>query len=511
MSDVSSNQGVIVIVDDNPTNLGVLFDFLTDSGFKVLVAQDGESALQKVEYARPDLILLDIMMPGIDGFETCRRLKANPVVRDIPVIFMTALSETVDKVRGFDLGAVDYVTKPVQQEEVRARVATHLTIRNLQKKLEAQNIQLQQEIQDKQRAEESLREAEAKYRSIFENATEGIFQASPDGRYITVNPAMARIYGYKSPTALMSQVTNIGRQIYVEPMRLEDLAALMEKYDVLSDVESQVYRKDGSIIWVSENIRPVRDNSGNLLYYEGTVSDITERRQTEVALRHARKRAELLLLNILPQPVAERLKRGEHTIAESFEEVSVLFADLVDFTKFSTQTSPTELVEILNTIFSKFDQLAERHGLEKIKTIGDAYMVVAGLPTPRPDHAQAIAQMALDMKAAIAEFNAETDRSFNIRIGINSGPVVAGVIGIKKFSYDLWGDTVNTASRMESLGIPGCIQVTTDTYKRLQDRYRFEARGPILVKGKGEMIAHLLLGPKVPAHTEPFPVPSEYP
>jgi PAS domain S-box-containing protein len=494
MSQENFNKGVIVIVDDKPTNLGVLFDFLTDSGFRVLVAQDGESAIQKVEYAHPDLILLDVMMPGIDGFETCRRLKANESTKDIPVIFMTALSETVDKVKGFDLGAVDYVTKPVQQEEVRARVTTHLTIRNLQKKLQAQNLELQQKIKEKEQAEESLRVAEEKYRSIFENASEGIFQITSEGRYITANLALAQIYGYESPEELMSQIVDIGEQLYVEPMRRDDLAALLNRDDTLSDVESQVYRKDGSIIWISENIRTVRDAKGAVLYYEGTVSDVTERRQADLALRLARRKSELLLINILPQAVAERLKRGQRTIAESFEEVTVLFADLVDFTKFSTQTSPTELVEILNVIFSKFDRLAERNGLEKIKTIGDAYMVVAGLPTPRPDHAQAIAQMALDMQAAIAQFNAETGESFSIRIGINSGPVVAGVIGIKKFSYDLWGDTVNTASRMESHGLPGCIQVTATTYERLREEYIFEKRGIVLVKGKGEMTTYLLTG-----------------
>jgi PAS domain S-box-containing protein len=502
MCDENSNKAVIVIVDDKPTNLGVLFDFLTDSGFKVLVAQDGESAIQKVEYAHPDLILLDVMMPGIDGFETCRRLKANPSTQDIPVIFMTALSDTVDKVKGFSLGAVDYVTKPVQQEEVRARVNTHLTIRNLHKKLEAQNLQLQQGIKERQQAEESLRQAEEKYRSIFENASEGIFQATPDGRYITANSALARIFGYALPEELMTQISNIGQQLYVEPMRRDDLAALLESEDTLSDFESQVYRKDGSIIWISENIRAVRDVNGVLLYYEGTVADITERKQSEVALRLARKKAELLLLNVLPQPVAERLKRGQRTIAESFEAVTVLFADLVDFTKFSTRTSPTELVEILNVIFSMFDRLAQQHGLEKIKTIGDAYMVVAGLPTPRPDHAEAIAKMALDMQSAILQFNAEHNEAFRIRIGINSGPVVAGVIGIKKFSYDLWGDTVNTASRMETHGIPGCIQVTAATYELLRDKYVFEERYPIQVKGKGEMTTYLLIGPKYSASDE---------
>lgn len=496
MSDENFNKNVIVIVDDKPTNLGVLFDFLTDSGFKVLVAQDGESALQKVEYAHPDLILLDVMMPGIDGFETCRRLKAQESTKDIPVIFMTALSDTVDKVKGFNLGAVDYVTKPVQQEEVRARVTTHLKLRNLQKKLEAQNLQLQEEIEQRKNAEESLREAEAKYRSIFENASDGIFQSNPEGRYITANRALARIYRYCSPEELMTQITNIWRQLYVDPTRSEDIATLLQMEDTVSDIESQVYRKDGKIIWISENIRTVRDSNGAVVYYEGTVADITERKKSEVALRQARKKAELLLLNILPQPIAERLKKGQRTIADSFEEVTVMFADLVEFTKYSAQTSPQALVETLNVIFSMFDRLAEKHGLEKIKTIGDAYMVVAGLPTPRKDHAEAMAQMALDMREAIAQYNSENGESFKIRIGINSGPVVAGVIGIKKFSYDLWGDTVNTASRMESQGQPGQIQVTRATYERLQAQYLFDERFPIHVKGKGEMTTYLLTGKK---------------
>ncbi|HEY9893761.1 MAG TPA: response regulator, partial [Candidatus Sericytochromatia bacterium] len=400
MLDETINKGVIVIVDDKPTNLGVLFDFLTDSGFKVLVAQDGESAIQKVEYAHPDLILLDVMMPGIDGFETCRRLKENESTQDIPVIFMTALSDTAAKVKGFSLGAVDYVTKPVQQEEVKARVTTHLTIRNLQKRLQTQNLHLQQEIRERQQAEASRREAEEKYRSIFENATEGIFQVTPEGRYITANPALARILGYDSPEELMSQVTNFIQQLYVQPMLREDLDALLLRYDFVSDVESQVYRQDRLIIWISENIRTVKDADGTLLYYEGTVADITERRKTEDALRHAREQSERLLLNILPQAIAERLKKSNSTIAESFEEVTVMFADLVDFTKYSAQTSPTELVEMLNVIFSTFDQLAQQHHVEKIKTIGDAYMAVAGLPTPCSDHAQAIAQMALDMQEA---------------------------------------------------------------------------------------------------------------
>lgn len=208
------------------------------------------------------------------------------------------------------------------------------------------------------------------------------------------------------------------------------------------------------------------------------------------------EKAERLLQNILPQAIAERLKKEQRTIADNFAEVTVLFADIVGFTQLAAQTSPVELVNLLNQIFSAFDQLAEQHGLEKIKTIGDAYMVVGGLPTPREDHAEAIAQMALDMQNEITRFNIANGLNFSIRIGINTGPVVAGVIGLKKFIYDLWGDTVNIASRMESHGKPGSIQLTAATKECLHDKYHLEERGSIQIKGKGEMTTYLLIGIK---------------
>jgi class 3 adenylate cyclase len=209
------------------------------------------------------------------------------------------------------------------------------------------------------------------------------------------------------------------------------------------------------------------------------------------------EKVERLLLNILPQPIAERLKNETITIADSFAEVTIMFADIVGFTPLAARLSATEIVNLLNQIFSAFDQLAERHDLEKIKTIGDAYMVVGGLPTPRANHAEAIAEMALDMQQEIARFNGEINETFSIRIGINTGPVVAGVIGLKRSIYDLWGDAVNIASRMESHGLPNCIQVSQATYELLRDKYVFEERGVIDVKGKGEMFTYLLIGRKV--------------
>ena len=218
-----------------------------------------------------------------------------------------------------------------------------------------------------------------------------------------------------------------------------------------------------------------------------TVADRAER-----AAERERDRSESLLLNILPAPIAARLKDGPATIADSFASVTVLFADLVGFTTLSTRISTHELILLLNEVFSEFDALAEKHGLEKIKTIGDAYMVVGGVPSARADHADAIAAMALDMRDVIARRPLTAGERLGVRIGIHSGPVVAGVIGTRKFSYDLWGDTVNTASRMESHGEPGRIQVSDATRALLSDEFAVEARGAIAIKGKGEMTTWFL-------------------
>ncbi|MBE9227033.1 DUF3365 domain-containing protein [Phormidium sp. LEGE 05292] len=222
----------------------------------------------------------------------------------------------------------------------------------------------------------------------------------------------------------------------------------------------------------------------------------SELQKANAQLADEREKSERLLLNILPEPIANRLKEGHKSIADGFTEVTILFADLVNFTELSEKVTPTQLVALLNEIFSAFDRLTEKHSLEKIKTIGDAYMVAGGIPNPRQDHVQCVVEMALDMQQEIINFNAKNDYNLSIRIGINTGPVVAGVIGTKKFIYDLWGDTVNVASRMESHGIVGEIQVTEKIYEMLSDRYNFLSRGSIHVKGKGEMTTYLLIDRK---------------
>ena len=221
-----------------------------------------------------------------------------------------------------------------------------------------------------------------------------------------------------------------------------------------------------------------------------------QRADALAALRGEQQKAEDLLLNILPRSIADQLKASTHPIADQFTSASILFADVVDFTPLSERLTPAEVVGILDHLFSHFDTLADRYGLEKIKTIGDCYMVAAGVPTPRPDHAAALATMALEMLEAMRSSDEVGHLGLELRIGISSGPVVAGVIGRKRFLYDLWGDAVNTASRMESHGTPGRIQVTRSTRELLGDDFACEARGPIPVKGKGELEAWYVVGRK---------------
>jgi len=328
----------ILIIDDAPANIQTLSTLLKERGHQINIATNGRQALEVLERIRPDLILLDIMMPEIDGFETCRRIKASTAWREIPIIFLTAKTDTADIVRGFELGAVDYVAKPFNAHELLARVNTHLTLDYLH-----------------------------------------------------------------------------------------------------------------------------REN-------------------------------ERLLLNVLPASIANKLKQQVGIIAERFDDASVLFADIVGFTPLSAQLSPTELIESLNRVFSGFDELADHHKLEKIKTIGDGYMVAGGLIEQNADHLAAMATMALAMHENVRKLNSEFG-GLSLRIGLEVGSVIAGVIGIRKFIYDVWGDTVNTASRLESHGAPGRTHVSEMVFERLQGRFAFEARGTIELKGRGPMNTYFLGAP----------------
>jgi adenylate cyclase len=348
--------------------------------------------------------------------------------------------------------------------------------------------QLVQFIKHKE-AESALLESEERYRDLFENATDLIQCVTADGSFVYVNQAWRETLGYDEAEIAELKVFDVIHPSY-KSQCIKIIKRVMSG-EKIERIQAQFITKNQEIISLEGNIN-CKFVEGKPTLTRGIFRDITKRLETEAELRHQRDQTEKLLLNILPSSIAERLKEQPGTIADNLAEVTVMFADIVGFTELSAQSSPTVMVELLNEIFSEFDHLAERHKLEKIKTIGDAYMVVGGLPNTQINHTQAIAEMALDMLDAITTFCQETGTNISIRIGINTGPVVAGVIGIKKFTYDLWGDTVNIASRMESHGIAGKIQLTESTYKRLQGQYQFENRGMIAVKGKGEMNTYFL-------------------
>ena len=351
MTDAAS--ALILIVDDEPLNVDLLEQELDDVGYRTDTAFGGLEALAKVDANPPDLILLDVMMPDLDGITVCRQLKDDPTTHMIPIVIMTALSAIEDRVRGIEAGADDFLTKPVDDRELLARIRTALK------------------------------------------------------------------------TKLATDTT------------ADELAAV-------------------------------------------------ERDQ---------EKSEAVLRKVLPDNITRRLKEGEETITDSYEEVTVLFSDIVGFTTISHKRSSGEIVAALGQVFLRFDELVDFHGLEKIKTLGDGYMVVGGASKPLSNHTHATALLALAMLETSEELDLGEDLDLTMRFGIHIGPVVAGVLGSDRFTYDVWGDAVNIASRMESHSLPGRIQVSEPVYNKLRGAFRFESRGTIEVKGIGPMNTYFLIMP----------------
>ncbi len=264
---------------------------------------------------------------------------------------------------------------------------------------------------------------------------------------------------------------------------------------VLTGVLGEVLFVDADLpVWFTSTMLALNVIGAGSVAFTLLASFANQRNMALTALRAEQAKSEALLTNVLPSSIAERLKVATQTIADHFDAATILFADVVDFTPLARRLPPADVVGILDRLFSHCDTLVERHGLEKIKTIGDCYMAVAGVPVPCADHARRTALLALDMRDMLATSAIAGQARLELRIGINSGPVVAGVIGTKRFLYDLWGDTVNTASRMEEHGTPGEIQITSATYELLKDEFFCRERGTISVKGQGEMETWYLVG-----------------
>jgi class 3 adenylate cyclase len=339
----ANSLGFVLVVDDEPQNRCLLRDPLEAMGYEVKEAENGWQALKKIELRPPDVILLDLMMPEIDGIEVCRRLKNDAKTAHIPILMVTALTDRAERHLGIKAGANDFLSKPVDLKDVILRVGNAV-----QSKLLRDQLQAEQE------------------------------------------------------------------------------------------------------------------------------------------------KSERLLLNILPKPIADRMKNGETNIADSHPDTTVLLAELVGFTSLSTNLDPWQVFQLLNEVFSAFDVLVEEHGLEKIKTNGASYMVAGGISVPRLDHAEAMAALAIRLREEIERFNEKHATAIQIQIGICTGMVIAGIIGREKFTYDVWGETVNLACRLEATGQPGKIQISESTYGRVEDKYQFEKPHSIGGPGAGDLPAYWL-------------------
>jgi len=413
------------------------------------------------------------------------RFARNPLVLGPPYIRFYAGAPLVTP-QGFPIGTLCAIdTQPQQLSEKQLEALQRLSRQAIaQMELQINLTRLERQVKRNQQVKTKLRASDRQVVDLLENMTDGFFALNQERCFTYVNAQASRILQRESEDLLCHQFSSILPEF---------------KNSIFEKHLNQAQNQQSSITfetryhnrWLEIRIFPS---------YEGVsvfFHDITQRKQTDAALKREKQKVESLLLNILPKSIVENLKDNsgllaENYIAENYKSATILFADLVNFTQISSQKTPQELVIMLNRIFSAFDRLTMERGLEKIKTIGDAYLVAGGLPERRDNGAIAIADLALAMQRTLAELNGSLGLEMQLRIGINTGSVVAGVIGTNKFTYDLWGDAVNIASRMESQGQAGKIQISQSTYEALKAHYHCLKRGQIKIKGKGKMNTYWL-------------------
>jgi PAS domain S-box-containing protein len=475
----------ILIVDDSQANIDYLTGILKNENYLIASSNNGATAITKAKGNKFDLILLDIVMEGMDGYQVCKELKKNPLTKEIPIIFLTGLSDTEHLTMGFECGAVDYVKKPFNQSELNARVHTHLELKKSKDLIAEKNKQL-----------EASNEELERLSIVASQTSNSVIIANESGDIEWVNDGFTRLTGYTFEEYKNIKGSNMlswsgNKQISDEI----NLCIKQKRSLVYSSVN---ITKDGKGRWIQTTLTPILNDNRKVVKLVAIDSDITYIKQAEQEIKKKneeleseKNRSEALLLNILPHDTAEELKKFGKANVKYYELASVLFTDFEGFTKITESISHEKLVTELDNYFIKFDEIIEKYNLEKIKTIGDSYMCAGGIPVANLKNPFVMVLAGLEIQKVICELNLIKAKSkqlaWNLRLGIHTGELITGVVGKKKFAYDIWGDTVNTASRIESASEIGKVNISGSTYNIIKDFFDCTYRGKIKVKNKGEI------------------------
>ena len=458
----------ILLVDDEEAVRQSLANLMESEGHRVTTAACGREALRSQKQCPADLLITDLMMPGESGYETIMKFRQK--WRNLPILAISGRGELLPTALNF--GATHTFQKPFQPFELLSAVGNLL--------------------ENEPPISLLLIEDDESFASILVE----VFESDSCFRCET--------HHVKDLKGALEHLASREFDVIVADLGLRDSRG-MDTFQRIKDAakETPIVVLTGSddTDW---GIRALKQGAQEFIHkldlqpslLPKLLRHAIERKKIELSLRREHKRVEMLMQNLLPTAVARRFGQGDVEEPREFEDISVLFADLVGFTRLAARMAPGAIVNMLNQIFSSFDHLAQQHGLEKIKTIGDAYMVAGGIPEPVENGPLAVTELALGMLEEIRKFNRLADVQLNLRIGVATGPVVAGIIGIDKISYDLWGDTVNLASRMESHGEPGRIQVCSRTRDLLADHFILDDRGTLEIKGKGECRTYFVAGRK---------------
>lgn len=468
----------ILLVDDSEENLELLKLIIKPPEYEVFTAHDVQSGFEVMQREGCQIAIIDWMMPEAPGIELVRKIRDHMSEPYVYIMIVTAKEGSEALIEGLESGADDYLNRPFLPRELYARV-----------NIGARIVQMQKELREARNAIERVKQE-------WEATADGIVQLicllDRDGRVLRANRTaenwglawMKDVHGQYLHDLLRSVYPDFADQFQQQWGDIQVRIADGYEYEFVADDF-----KFGHHFQVHlEPIERQRQYMGAADSFAAvSITDITERRNLEFALKDEHDKSERILRNILPRPIADRLKGTENVIADEVESATVLFADIVGFTNFASLVSAQRVVEVLNDLFSRFDAITDLHAVEKIKTIGDGYMAASGVPIANEKHAEAVVQVGLDMLKIVQDFNQKNNLSLGVRIGIHSGAVIAGVIGQRKYAYDLWSDTVNIANRLESTGRSDHIQISQATADQLPDCFELEKRDPVEIKGRGQM------------------------